>query len=98
MGEIEFLHQYVDIGRILQPEFCHQCQYLTSSIESETTLQQRFEREVLLAREVPHPNLCPIYDVFHREQSPPSFSFLTMKLLPGETLAARLHRPVSMSA
>ncbi|HEX3471921.1 MAG TPA: protein kinase, partial [Silvibacterium sp.] len=51
-------------------------------------LQQRFEREVLLAREVTHPNLCPIYDIFHREQPPPSFLFLTMKLLPGETLAA----------
>jgi eukaryotic-like serine/threonine-protein kinase len=52
--------------------------------------QQRFEREVLLAREVSHPNLCPIYDIFRCEQPPPRFLFLTMKLLPGETLAARL--------
>jgi serine/threonine protein kinase/Tfp pilus assembly protein PilF len=52
----------------------------------------RFEREVLLARKVTHPNLCPIYDIFHCEQPPPGFLFLTMKLLPGETLAARLHR------
>ncbi len=61
-------------------------------------LQQRFEREVLLAREVTHPNLCPIHDIFHCEEPPPSFLFLTMKLLPGETLAARLRRgPVSIS-
>ena len=54
--------------------------------------RQRFEREVLLAREVSHPNLCPIYDIFHGEQPPANFLFLTMKLLPGETLAARLRR------
>jgi eukaryotic-like serine/threonine-protein kinase len=54
--------------------------------------RQRFEREVLLAREVSHPNLCPIYDIFHGEQAPANFLFLTMKLLPGETLAARLRR------
>jgi tetratricopeptide (TPR) repeat protein/tRNA A-37 threonylcarbamoyl transferase component Bud32 len=60
-------------------------------------LQQRFVREVLLAREVTHPNLCPIHDIFHCEEPPPSFLFLTMKLLPGETLAARLRGPVSIS-
>jgi serine/threonine protein kinase/tetratricopeptide (TPR) repeat protein len=54
--------------------------------------QLRFEREVLLARKVTHPNLCPIYDIFHCEQPQPGFLFLTMKLLPGETLAARLQR------
>jgi len=55
-------------------------------------LQRRFEREVLLAREVTHTNLCPIYDIFHCDQPPPGFLFLTMKLLPGETLSARLRR------
>jgi tetratricopeptide (TPR) repeat protein len=60
--------------------------------------EQRFEREVLLAREVSHPNLCPIYDIFHCEEPPPRFLFLTMKLLPGETLAARLQgtKPISI--
>jgi eukaryotic-like serine/threonine-protein kinase len=59
--------------------------------------QQRFEREVLLARKVIHPNLCPIYDIFHCEEPPLSFLFLTMKLLPGETLAARLHGLIPIS-
>src|SRR5271170_1760463 len=36
-------------------------------------LQQRFEREVLLAREVIHPNLCPIYDIFRSEEPQPGF-------------------------
>ena len=66
-------------------------------IADDPALRQRFEREVLLAREVSHPNLCPIYDIFHGEQPPANFLFLTMKLLPGETLAARLRRTGSIS-
>ncbi len=66
-------------------------------IADDPALQQRFEREVLLAREVSHQNLCPIYDIFHAEQPPANFLFLTMKLLPGETLAARLRRNQSIS-
>jgi eukaryotic-like serine/threonine-protein kinase len=66
-------------------------------IADDPALQQRFEREVLLAREVSHPNLCPIYDIFHCDQPPANFLFLTMKLLPGETLAARLRKTPSIS-
>jgi eukaryotic-like serine/threonine-protein kinase len=66
-------------------------------IADDRTLRQRFEREVLTAREVSHPNLCPIYDIFHSEQPRVNFLFLTMKLLPGETLAARLRRTTSIS-
>lgn len=58
--------------------------------------QHRFEQEVLLARKVTHPALCPIYDICHCEEPAPPFSFLTMKLLPGETLAARLHRTTAL--
>jgi eukaryotic-like serine/threonine-protein kinase len=65
-------------------------------IADEPALRQRFEREVLLAREVSHPNLCPIYDMFHCWQ-PSDFLFLTMKLLAGETLASRLRRVTSLS-
>lgn len=64
----------------------------------EPALKQRFEREVLLARKVTHPNLCPIYEIFHSEQPPPAFFFLTMKLLPGKTLAARMRQPDAISA
>jgi eukaryotic-like serine/threonine-protein kinase len=53
----------------------------------------RFEQEVLLARRVIHPNLCPIYDISRSQDPAPPFLFLTMKLLSGETLAARLARP-----
>ena len=60
-------------------------------------LQKRFEREVLLAREVTHPNLCPIHTIFHCDDPPPGYLFLTMKLLPGQTLAARLREAPAMT-
>ncbi|WP_433972046.1 protein kinase domain-containing protein [Tunturiibacter lichenicola] len=57
---------------------------------------RRFEQEVLLARKVTHPNLCPIYDISRCQEPTPPFVFLTMKLLAGETLASRLKRPLSI--
>ncbi len=66
-------------------------------VAGDPDLQQRFKREVILAREVVHPNLCPIYDIFQCELPPVSFLFLTMRLLPGETLAARLQRPMPIA-
>jgi tetratricopeptide (TPR) repeat protein/TolB-like protein len=48
----------------------------------------RFRREIQLARRVTHPNVCRIFDVgIHGE-----IVFLTMELLEGETLAARIKR------
>ena len=60
---------------------------------TDAAMERRFEQEVLLARKVTHANLCPIYEIFHCEKPSPPFSFLTMKLLSGETLAARLMQP-----
>ena len=56
-----------------------------------------FKREVHLARQVTHPNVCRIYDVFrHRppgaDGSAQEVVFLAMELLRGETLADKLHR------
>jgi tetratricopeptide (TPR) repeat protein len=61
-------------------------------IAGEPHMQKRFEREVLLARQVVHPNLCPIYDISHIQGPGGSLTFLTMKLLAGETLGARMIR------
>ncbi len=55
---------------------------------------RRFEQEVLLARNINHPNLCPIYDIFRSDEVPPPFLFLTMKLLTGETLESSLRKHV----
>ena len=62
-------------------------------IASDEGSSRRFEQEVLLARKVIHPNLCPIYDIARSDDPPPPFLFLTMKLLTGETLSSRLRRP-----
>jgi serine/threonine protein kinase/tetratricopeptide (TPR) repeat protein/ActR/RegA family two-component response regulator len=54
-----------------------------------------FKREVHLARQVTHPNVCRIYDVFrHRGAAARGAEvvFLAMELLHGETLADKLHR------
>ncbi len=59
-------------------------------IAADVASSSRFEQEVILARKVVHPNLCPIYEMFRCEQPAPPFLFLTMRLLQGETLEARL--------
>jgi eukaryotic-like serine/threonine-protein kinase len=59
---------------------------------------ERFRREVLLARQVTHPNVCRLFDLFRQTDGvakPPGSGagdllFLSMELLTGETLAARL--------
>jgi serine/threonine protein kinase/tetratricopeptide (TPR) repeat protein len=52
--------------------------------------KERFEREVLLARQVTHANVCPIYDIYYHRDELGSCCFLCMKFLAGETLARRL--------
>jgi serine/threonine protein kinase/tetratricopeptide (TPR) repeat protein len=51
----------------------------------------RFKREVNLARQVTHPNVCRIFDLFrHHPASGADTVFLTMELLHGQTLSERL--------
>jgi eukaryotic-like serine/threonine-protein kinase len=74
---------------------------IRSEIAVHERANQRFRREVQLARKVTHPNICRIFDLF--EHRPPegtagAVSFVTMELLQGETLSQRLRRlgPVSV--
>ncbi len=59
---------------------------------------ERFRREIALARQVTHPNVCRIFDVFKLEvEAKPgvpahSTLFLTMELLIGDSLAERLRK------
>lgn len=67
-------------------------------VSGDPAMQARFEREVLAARQVVHPHLCPNYNIDHCNTDPRGpFCFLTMKFLPGETLAARLKRQGTLS-
>lgn len=53
----------------------------------------RFKREVHLARQVTHPNVCRIFDIFrHHDPAAGDVLFLTMELLSGQTLAERIHQ------
>ncbi|MBB5061255.1 serine/threonine protein kinase/tetratricopeptide (TPR) repeat protein [Granulicella aggregans] len=62
-------------------------------IAGDASSDRRFVQEVLLARKVAHPNLCPIYDIARCDSMGPPFLFLTMKLLGGETLTSWLRGP-----
>jgi tetratricopeptide (TPR) repeat protein len=59
---------------------------------------RRFTNEIHLARRISHPNVCRVYEFFEDASVAPPRAFLTMELLEGETLAARLKRVGSMPA
>lgn len=59
---------------------------------AEPNARSRLEQEVLLARQITHPNVCPVYDIFCCSETEGCRCFLTMKLVEGETLEHRLRR------
>jgi serine/threonine protein kinase/tetratricopeptide (TPR) repeat protein len=62
---------------------------------------EQLKREIALARKVSHPNVCRLFDVGFHLRTGASGSericFLTMELLPGESLSARLRRTGRLS-
>lgn len=60
----------------------------------------RFKREVHLARQVTHPNVCRIFDLFRHTPKSPTASgeviFVSMELLKGQTLSSYLREVGSM--
>jgi serine/threonine protein kinase len=84
MGEVyEMRDQFLQNDRVA-------LKIIRREIAADTSSLRRFEREVILARKVVHPNLCPIYEIFRCQDPAPPFLFLTMKLLQGPTLEAWL--------
>ena len=61
---------------------------IRADIAGDPGTMERFLREVYLARQVTHPNVSRIFDVFQHGET----KFLTMELLSGETLADRIAR------
>ncbi|HXX32770.1 MAG TPA: bifunctional serine/threonine-protein kinase/formylglycine-generating enzyme family protein [Myxococcaceae bacterium] len=62
-------------------------------ISTDAAAMERFRREVLLARRVAHPNVCHVYELYDGTTAAGvPIHFLTMELLEGETLAARIRR------
>ena len=61
---------------------------IRSERASDARAVERFKQEALLARRVTHKNVCRVFDVgYHADEM-----FLTMELLDGETLSARIKR------
>ncbi len=64
---------------------------------------QRFQREIRVAREVAHPNVCRVYDLLEHNEpgdapgSQKLTTCLTMEWLDGETLQERLRRSRPLS-
>ena len=61
-------------------------------IAGDAHMLSRFKREIYLARQVTHPNVCRVYDLVSvkREATGAPLDFLTMEFLDGETLSQRL--------
>jgi eukaryotic-like serine/threonine-protein kinase len=57
----------------------------------------RFKHEVQFAKRVSHPNVCRIHDLGTHRGPVADMVFLTMQLLPGETLGQRLRRDGRMN-
>ena len=64
---------------------------LRQDVAAQETIE-RFKREINLARQVTHPNVCRIYEFGQETRERGRFFFLTMELLSGETLYDRVRR------
>lgn len=58
---------------------------------------RRFKREVRLARQIVHPNVCRVLEFGRELRGEASIYFLTMELLEGETLSEKLRREGSLA-
>jgi len=69
---------------------------IRASLEDDGGVTERFRREVQLARQVTHPNVCRIHDLYVdvaplAAGSPRAVTFLSMELLSGVTLKDHVH-------
>lgn len=67
---------------------------LASSLASDASSRERFEREAKAISSLNHPNICALYDVGRERLSADDapVDFLVMEYVEGETLAVRLAR------
>src|SRR5215468_1129318 len=70
---------------------------LRDHVANDDTIIHRFKREIQLARKVTHPNVCRLFDVGIDKRGNREAAFLTMELLEGETLSARIRREGRMT-
>jgi serine/threonine protein kinase len=63
---------------------------ISSEAAADTRLTARLKNELLLARNVSHPNVCKVYEYWETEHNQRRLVFFTMELLKGDTLAERI--------
>lgn len=91
MGEVYEAQDQVLGGRIA-------LKFLARHADDNARVQRRFRREIHLARQVTHGNVCRIFDVYQHKivrggrRSDIEITFVTMELLDGETLEEYLSR------
>jgi Tol biopolymer transport system component len=67
-------------------------------IAADVEVTRRFRRELRLSRQVTHPNVCRVFEIWASKQEDGRETvFLTMELLRGETLAQRLAKRGKLS-
>ncbi|MBI4910629.1 MAG: serine/threonine protein kinase [Acidobacteria bacterium] len=70
---------------------------LHDDLAGDAKIMARFKREIQMARRVTNPNVCRVFDLFRHQEGATVIQFLTMELITGETLAARIKRDGPMS-
>lgn len=66
-------------------------------IATDERIRERFRREIALARQVTHPNVCRVFELHETVVAGQPLWFLTMEYLEGETLAAFLAREAPLT-
>ncbi len=85
MGEVSRVSD-----ELLQEHFA--LKTLRSEFSANDALRQHFQREIRIARQVTHPNVCRVFEVGVHVSGEQKLDFFIMQLLEGETLAARIRR------
>ncbi len=67
---------------------------LPATLGSDPEFRARFEREAKAISQLPHPNICALYDIGRHDDT----DYLVLEYLEGETLAARLDRTGALDA
>jgi serine/threonine protein kinase len=63
---------------------------LSASVAKNPVMLERFRREIQNARRITHPNVCRVFDLGIHPSSEQHRFFVTMEVLPGESLASHL--------
>jgi Tol biopolymer transport system component len=65
---------------------------VASRVAKDADTRERFNQEVLMARQVRHPNVAAVYDLFEEDDR----CFFTMELVPGRSLSELLEEPLEI--